>query len=225
MYTDSFNGRDAFNARVPADANEVDSEGLLRLVQGLFLSASDNAPRQVVFCGVGADNGSSSVCANAARTLAVYGSRSVCVVDGNLRSQKLSALLDIEENFTPRRGSFSASEDCIQIGDNLFFASAHLLAAEGRVLAPAERVKLVLAELRQNFDFVLIDAPGGDVSGDAAILARLSHGTLLVIDAESTRRISARKVKESFDAAGVRLVGTILRNRSFPIPKALYERL
>ena len=32
-------------------------------------------------------------------------------------------------------------------------------------------------------------------------------------------------LKETLDAAGVRLLGTVLNNRSFPIPERLYKRL
>jgi len=79
--------------------------------------------------------------------------------------------------------------------------------------------------LRGMFEFVLLDAPGADISADAAILDHVSDGTLLIIDAESTRRITARKAKESLEAADVRLLGAVLHNRTFPIPKSLYEKL
>jgi Mrp family chromosome partitioning ATPase len=72
---------------------------------------------------------------------------------------------------------------------------------------------------------VLIDAPGTIVCGDAAILGQVADAAVLVIEANSTRRLSARKAKEALDAAGVRLLGTVLHNRSFPIPETLYNWL
>ena len=52
--------------------------------------------RQVVLCGVDDENGSSSVCAKAGRTLAANSSRPVCLVDANLRSPRLSTLFGVD---------------------------------------------------------------------------------------------------------------------------------
>ena len=71
-------------------AGNVRGEEMLRLIQRIFLSANGSAPRQVVLCGVDDENGSSSVCAQAGRTLAANSSRPVCVVDANVRSPRLS---------------------------------------------------------------------------------------------------------------------------------------
>jgi Mrp family chromosome partitioning ATPase len=75
------------------------------------------------------------------------------------------------------------------------------------------------------FEYMLIDAPGTSVCGDAQLLGLVADAAILVIEANSTRRLTARKAKETLDAAGVRLLGTILHNRSFPIPEGLYKRL
>jgi Mrp family chromosome partitioning ATPase len=72
---------------------------------------------------------------------------------------------------------------------------------------------------------MLIDAPGTSVCGDAQLLSLVADAAILVIEANSTRRLTARKAKESLDAAGVRLLGTVLNNRSFPIPEKLYRKL
>jgi len=197
---------------------------MLRLVQGLFLSTSGSVHRGVVFCGVDRENGSSSVCARAGRTLAAYSSRSVCLVDANLRSPRLSSLLGVETTAFLRK-PVSVRERCVEIGENLWLAGTGFLADDRGALPSVATLKQHLAELSEVFEFVLIDAPGAGVSVDAAILGQIVNGTVLVIDADRTRRIAARKVKEFLDAAGVRLLGTVLHNRSFPIPKGLYDKL
>src|SRR6185437_5036442 len=77
-------------------AVNVGGEEMLRLIQRIFLSVDGSAPRQVVFCGVDDENGSSSVCARAGRTLAVNSSWPVCLVDANVRSPRLSGLFGVE---------------------------------------------------------------------------------------------------------------------------------
>jgi len=212
-------------AVLPNDAGDIAAEAILRLVQGMFLSTNGNAPRLVVFCGVDSETGSSFVCANVGRTLAASNSGSVCLVDANLRSQRLSGLVGIDKTRAFVRKSASMREQCLEIGDNLWLAGHNLMADDRGALPPVARIKQLLGELRGAFDFVLIDAPGSGVSVDAATLGQVADGTVLVIEANATRRIAARKAKEALEAASVRLLGTVLHNRSFPIPKGLYQRL
>jgi Mrp family chromosome partitioning ATPase len=87
------------------------------------------------------------------------------------------------------------------------------------------RLKERLSELRDEFEYMLIDAPGTNVCGDAQLLGLVADAAILVIEANKTRRQAALRAKESLEAAGVRLLGTVLHNRSFPIPERLYNIL
>ena len=116
-------------------------------------------------------------------------------------------------------------EQCVKIGGNLWLAGPEILADNSRVLLPPDELKKRLAQLRETFEYMLIDAPGTSVCGDAQLLGLVADAAILVIEANSTRRLTARKAKESLEAAGVRLLGTVLHNRSFPIPSGLYKRL
>jgi Mrp family chromosome partitioning ATPase len=209
----------------PSDAGDVGGEEMLRLVQSIFLSANGSAPRQVIFCGVDGENGSSSVCASAGRTLAANSSRSVCLVDANVRSPRLSGLFGVDTTILFPGKSASVREQCVQLGGNLWLAGTDLLTDDRGSLLSLAELKHLLAQLSGEFEYVLIDAPGAGVCGDAALLGQVADAAVLVIEADSTRRMSARKAKESLDAAGVRLLGTVLRNRSFPIPDGLYKLL
>jgi receptor protein-tyrosine kinase len=116
-------------------------------------------------------------------------------------------------------------DQCVKIGGNLWLAGPEILADNSRVLLPPVQLKERLAQLRDEFEYMLIDAPGTSVCGDAQLLGLVADATILVIEANSTRRLTARKAKESLDAAGVRLLGTVLHNRLFPIPERLYRKL
>jgi Mrp family chromosome partitioning ATPase len=119
----------------------------------------------------------------------------------------------------------SAREHCLQIEDNLWLAGPSLLANNSRVLLPGYELRERLTQLREVFEYVLIDAPGTSVCGDAQLLGQVADAAILVIEANCTRRLTARKAKEALEAAGIRLLGTVMQNRSFPIPLGLYKRL
>jgi receptor protein-tyrosine kinase len=222
--TDRVTGMEAVPILSPRTTN-ASGEEMLRLIQRIFLSANGRAPRQVVICGVDGENGSSSVCAMAGRTLAANSSRPVCLVDANVRSPRLSRILGVEGTNPFSGPSAPLRDQCVKIGGNLWLAGPNILAENSQVLLPPDQLKERLAQLRETFEYMLIDAPGTSVCADAQLLGLLADAAILVIEANSTRRQTARKAKESLDAAGVRLLGTILHDRSFPIPKGLYERL
>jgi receptor protein-tyrosine kinase len=206
-------------------AGDASGEEMLRLIQRIFLSANGIAPRQVVLCGVDDKNGSSSVCAMAGRTLAANSSWPVCLVDANVRSPRLSGMFGVEGKSHISGLTAPLRDQCVKIGSNLWLAGPNILADNCRVLLPPVQLKERLAQLRDEFEYMLIDAPGTSVCGDAQLLGLVADAAILVIEANSTRRLTARKAKETLDAAGVRLLGTVLHNRSFPIPERLYKRL
>ena len=206
-------------------ASNVGGEEMLRIVQRIFLSANGSAPRQVVFCGVDNENGSSFLCAWAGRTLAANCSRPVCLVDANVRSPRLSSKCGIDGTNPFCGTSAPLREQCVKVDSNLWLAGPEILSPNSEVLVPPEELKKRLTQLRETFEYMLIDAPGTSVCGDAQLLGLVADASILVIEADSTRRLTARNAKESLEAAGVRLLGTVLYNRSFPIPERLYQWL
>ena len=200
-------------------------EEILRLVQSVFLSNNEDAPKQVVVCGVDRENGSSSICAKAGQTLAANSSLSVCIVDANARSPRLSGMFGFNRMTTSSSTSTPVLEQCVKVDENLWLARPNILTDNSWGLLPVRQIKNRLAQLREVFEYVLIDAPGTNVSGDARLLSQIADAAILVIEANHTRRLTARKAKEALDAPSIRLLGTVLHNRTFPIPERLYKRL
>ena len=82
-----------------------------------------------------------------------------------------------------------------------------------------------LAELRNEFEYAAIQGPAAGVSSEAALLGQLTDGIVLVLGARKTRQATALKIKETLEAAECRILGTVLMERTFPIPARIYHRL
>ena len=82
-----------------------------------------------------------------------------------------------------------------------------------------------IGELRREFEYSIVEAGPATDSGDVAILGQLADGVVLVLSARYTRRATAHKVKQMLDSAGVRILGTVLSDREFPIPERIYRWL
>jgi len=199
------------------------------LVHRVFALPSMPGPRMVIFTGVGDGTGSAGVCASVARVLAAQALGTVCVVDANLRSPTLHEHFNVENDcgFADailHPGKISALA-CHVEATNLWVLTSGSQSCRLKSLLAADRVAARMKELRESFDYVLINTPGADKSADASVLGRLADGAILVVEANSALREVVQKTKQSLDASGVRLLGAVLNNRRYPIPQALYDRL
>ena len=189
--------------RKVSDLDLLASEEALRLVQRVFLLQAQEPPHMVVFAGIDHGNGCSRVCVSVAETLAKNIRGSVCLVEANLRWLALPGtfgttnhhgLTDALLHDGPIR-SFAK----LVRGENLWLLSSGALAADSATLLNSERLKPRFAELRKEFDFVLIDAPPLTPYSDAFLLSgQLTDGFILVVEANATRREAALQVAENF---------------------------
>jgi capsular exopolysaccharide synthesis family protein len=211
------------------DLNGLAREESLRLVQEIFLLQTQEPPRIVAFAGVDHGNGCSRICVRAAVTLASNVRGSVCLVDANFRSPSLPEMFGTTNHHgltdaLLREGPIRSFAKPLR-ADNLWLLSCGALAADSPSLLNSDRLKTRFAELRQEFDYVLIDAPPLTRYADAIALGQLTDGFVLILEANSTRRDATLKVAESLRSAQIRVLGAVLNKRTFPIPKLLYNAL
>jgi hypothetical protein len=82
-----------------------------------------------------------------------------------------------------------------------------------------------LAELRNEFEYTVVEGPVASNSSEAALMAQLADGIILVLEARSSRKATLRKIKEVLEATPCRILGTVLSERAFPMPERIYRRL
>jgi Mrp family chromosome partitioning ATPase len=208
----------------PFMANEEET----KLVQRLFLLSDPGAFRTVVFCGVEQDDGASAICANTGKILAAKVEKPVCIVDASLVTGDLHKLFGVsnDKGLTESLLHFDSVRNYVQqVGNNLWLMPCRQGSAGSQVSIANDRLSQRIRELRTEFEYVLIQAPAVNASGDAAQLGRLADGVVLIVRANTTRKETAVKAKESLQYANVTLLGAVLNKRTFPIPKALYRVL
>ena len=83
----------------------------------------------------------------------------------------------------------------------------------------------VMKEARKRYDIILIDSANLKDYQDAAITAPHTDGVILVVDEGRTRKQAARAALKPLENKQANMLGTILNNRTYAIPKAIYERI
>ena len=209
--------------------DKVFQEECLKLVQSLFFMQGGAAQRSVVFAGVDSGSGCSKMCARTAELLAMNITGTVCLVDANLRAPSLPEAFGVSNHFgltdsLRKQGPIRDFAKPLK-PENLWLLSCGSSADISAWLLNSESMKARVAELREAFDYVLIDAPPLGTYADGIALGQLADGLVLVLEANNTRREAASRVAEQLKAAQIRILGAVLNKRTFPIPEPLYRRL
>jgi Mrp family chromosome partitioning ATPase len=200
----------------------------VELAHRLFLLQKPEPPQIAVFAGIDHNSGCSHVCASVAEALACNTRGLVCLLEANFRSPGLPSLFNTANHygFTDALlgegpiGSFTKS-----VGPNkLRLISAGALGADSSNLLTTRLVGPRLAELRADFDFVIIDAPPLTRYADAIALAQLTDGMVLVLEAESTRRETAMQEVEKLRSSNISILGAVLNKRICPTPKKISKK-
>ncbi len=201
-------------------------EQIRSLVRQVFFPGWPKSARQVVFSAVEPME-IAGICLQVGQALSAQIPGSVGVVEANLRVPELgngSGKKDRTRACAQRefRHLKNASH---QISANLWLMPIEVFLGENENGLTAEWLCGRLKELRLEFDYTVLHGPPAGLYSEAALLGQLSDGVVLVLEANSTRRVTAQKVKQMLHTTSARLLGTVLNQRTFPIPEGIYRKL
>jgi len=193
-------------------------EQIRGLVRQLFLAGGERPVRQVVFSAVEPRTDVAGLCDQVAQVLSRETCGDVALVE---RNPKVAVVQDHFRQFVE---SGSIKSRSYQVGINLWRVPAFGLREPGDELGTGRYWMSGLAALRNEFEYAIIQGPSAGRSSDAALLGQLADGIILVLGAHSTRKATARKIKETVEVKS-RILGTVLSGRTFPVPEPIYRRL
>jgi hypothetical protein len=194
-------------------------EQIRGLVRRVFFANGDRAVKHVVFSAAGPDLDVSGICGQVAWALAGETRAHVALVESGHQAAELPYTRD------PVREAASIRSSSTQIAINLWRVQRGEFGECGGESGTAMHWLPCLAELRNEFEYAAIQGPAAGVSSEAALLGQLTDGIVLVLGARKTRQATALKIKETLEAAECRILGTVLMERTFPIPARIYHRL
>jgi len=145
--------------------------------------------------------------------------RNVILLDADLRKPGVHRLFDLPNTSgltSLLRTDDVALDDVAQATEQerLRVVTTGPLPPNPAELLGSRRMQTILERLVAAADLVVIDSPPLQAVTDAAILASITDGTLLVIDAGRTRRDAAGRGREALAKAGARVLGAALNRLS-----------
>lgn len=193
---------------------------LRALIRRVFFPGWSKASRQVVVCGADSHCDTADVCTRMVREMANGLPGTVCAVEADVHSPGVARTISASVTECPQtlgNGSISA-------GENLWLIKPESMIGRQENDFDAAWLRTRMSELRREFDYTVIHAPPAFRS-EAVVLGQLADGVILVIEAHRTHRSVALRSMEILKGANVAVLGTVLTERTFPIPEKLYQSL
>jgi len=144
--------------------------------------------------------GKTTVAINLSRSLADIGKR-VLFIDCDLRNSEIAAAYEIEDTAVGIESYLVGQKNMEEIilksnKENLDFVLAVGSSINSTELLDGERFRALLKEVKEEYDFVIIDTPSMAECADATIIAKEADAVILVIQ---ENRVCRRMIEESLE--------------------------
>ncbi|WP_020579207.1 polysaccharide biosynthesis tyrosine autokinase [Actinopolymorpha alba] len=200
------------------------AEAFRQLRTNLQFVDVDRHPKRIVVTSSVPSEGKTTTTCNLGLTLAQAGQR-VILVEGDIRRPRLAEYLGVESavGLTSVLIGRIAPQDAIQPwGDiPLQVLASGPLPPNPSELLQSRAMEMLLSELERRADVILIDAPPLLPVTDAALLARMSDGAVLVVRHGKTSTDQIETAIGNLAKVDARLLGTVLNMAPAKGPEAL----
>ena len=180
-----------------------------------------------------ADEGKSTVSMNLCRSLAQLGSR-VVLLDADMRKSVLADRFTKERNLPGLSHLLSGRNGLEDVLMETDMDNFHMILA-GRVppnpaeLLSSARMQKLIEICREEYDYVIVDCPPINLVVDAAIVAPLCDGIVMVVSSGNVPYRLAQGALDQLQATGCPVLGAVLnmvdqKNEKYYYRKGYYSK-
>lgn len=195
------------------------TEGLNQLKTNLAFCGKDI--KVITITSSVQNEGKSSVAFDLSKTMA-EGGKKILMVDADLRKSVLAAkyhIQGIDKGLSHYLTGQAEIEDIIYETETegFYLSVAGPLSPDPTSLLDSDQFQKFIDKVREDYDYVIIDAPPLGVVIDAAIIGKYCDGAVLVIEQGVIKRKVVQDVIKQLKRGKVRILGAVLNK--------VYERI
>jgi capsular exopolysaccharide synthesis family protein len=196
---------------VAGSTHSVRAEAIRRLRTNLQFIDVDGPVRTVVLTSAGPAEGKSTTVCNLAIVLAETG-RKVLLVDADLRRPSLADYFGLEGavGLTNVLVGQAKLDSALQTWGSITVLPSGTIPPNPSELLGSRNMTELMKKLQERFDAVIVDAPPLLPVTDAAVLASIVDGTVLVARAGRTTAAQLKVATEALRSVGARILGCVL---------------
>ncbi|MBX7372886.1 CpsD/CapB family tyrosine-protein kinase [Clostridium chauvoei] len=190
----------------------VIAESYRTLRTNIQYSSFDKEYKAIVITSSEPGEGKSTTAANLALSLA-QGEKKVVLIDCDLRKPSIHKKFKVS-NATGLSdvliGKERLSNTLKRHGENLLILPSGKIPPNPSEMLSSKAMSNLLEELKEDFDYIIIDTPPIQAVTDSQILSTKVDGTLLVIRAKETKRESVHNAVNLLKKVNAHIMGTVL---------------
>lgn len=202
----------------------ISREQYRRLATGLHAAQAASGLKVVAVSSALASEGKSLTASNLALTLSESYQRSVLLIDGDLRRPSLAGVFGLPAGSGLSDGLLSSTEQRLtlhHVSATLTVLTAGRPTGDPMATLASPRMRQLVDEARDSFDWVIIDTPPIGLLSDANLLAHVADGTLLVVKAEETPYDVVQRAVSALGKS--RILGVVLNQATDVGPAGKYH--
>lgn len=192
--------------------HSIEAENYRAIRTAMLVAAEQNSARIILVSSPEPGDGKTTLVSNLATAVAQSGKR-VLLIDADLRRPNVHNLfrvpqeIGLTEILSGEIETLNAVRPTVINGLSLMTAG-HLPGNPAELLS-SPRLQQMLQNVRDEFDFVFVDAPPLLAVSDPCILARQTDGLLIVTRINKNTRGAAVRVRDIISNQGIRVLGAV----------------
>jgi len=198
------------------------------LTDQFYLLIKDKKIKSISITAADEKGDIASIVANIGRSLSQKAQYKILLIDADFRNPTLQKLFKLKNS----AGLADVLEDKVsidkainKIDEALYLLTAGQTELNPTILLDSPRIPEIIENAKKDYNLVIIKAPSLNTYQDTVVIASYTEGTVVTVEEGLTRRQSVQRGLMPLEQQGTKILGVILNNRTFPIPKIIYENV
>ena len=197
------------------DPKSVISEQYRAIRTNIEYSNVDQNTKTILVTSSDKNEGKTTTVSNLAVSFANL-NKKVLLIDCDLRNASIHKMFKINNIYglTDILAKDRAVDKCIQETEleNLYVLTAGATPPNPAEILSSEKMKNLIEDLKNIYDYIFIDTPPIGLVTDAGALSSFIDGVVLVVKSESVEKKYLEETKKKLDAVDARILGAILNS-------------
>ena len=197
------------------DPKSVISEQYRAIRTNIEYSNVDQNTKTILVTSSDKNEGKTTTVSNLAVSFANL-NKKVLIIDCDLRNPSIHKMFKLNNIYglTDILAKDRAVDKCIQETEleNLYVLTAGAIPPNPAEILSSEKMKNLIEDLKNMYDYIFIDTPPIGLVTDAGVLSSFIDGVVLVVKSESVEKKYLEETKKKLDAVDARILGAILNS-------------
>jgi capsular exopolysaccharide synthesis family protein len=213
--------------KIDFDLDPFMEEQYQKLRRRLAATPKQSNVKTVMVAATTHGEGATTTSAILAATLARSGHSKILLIDANLRTPALDGVFNDDTQHAEGLSDVVVADVPVESAiyqtnfPNLFLLPVGRSHSSPSYLFDGDPISRLLSDLRERFDFIIIDGAPLDGYSESFFLASKVDGVVLVVEAERTQKRTIRKIKKELEWGPINLLGVVLNKKKNYIPRLL----